>query len=265
MRVSPTSPLPPTLPTPGHEPVRGRDGSDTRDRPVPSGEGEARGVVRLLEAGHFKGVAAVRLSIVHHDELAARRAASAEAELGAAIADLGAGVSETLASAGEAAPEQQEALETARTTFSTAIDDISAALAAGETDREATVGGIQTAFDELMRFVESLLETPASGEAAAVGAGEISAEAVPASDPAADSVAPSASLAAALQTLYDGFRESAQASLDASRTEPEFTPPNGNGVAFERFVAMYRQLADPVPPEADAPAEAEPAAVDRLA
>ncbi len=41
-----------------------------------SDEGGQRGVIRLLEAGHFKGVADLRLRINFHDELAARAGAA---------------------------------------------------------------------------------------------------------------------------------------------------------------------------------------------
>lgn len=40
-----------------------------------------------------------------------------------------------------------------------------------------------------------------------------------------------------------GLTEGLQSELDAISDIPEFTAPSGNGVAFEKFMAIYRDLA----------------------
>ncbi len=295
-----------------------------------TGGDKTRGVVRLLEAGHFKGVAAVRLSINFHDELSARRTARAAVELGSAIDDLTAGADDALASANEfATGDQAQALEAARTALAAALDEIGTASGNGEIDGAAMLAGAQAAFDELMAIVDLLVATPDSGELESVAPGEavsdvaiapgeavsdvaiapgeaVSDVAIAPGEGASDvAVAPveaasdiaetveadaegtvtvgaglepsapaeassetlsaPASLASDLRQLFGDFLDSAQSTLDAVHRMPEFTPPAGNGVAFEKFVAMYREMTGAGEMEVNAPAEAEASGVDQLA
>ena len=78
----PTPAAEPTKSAPAPENTALAEATETAE-PTTEGEkttGRANGVLRLLDAGHFKGVADVRLRINFHDELSPQAAAADPAE-----------------------------------------------------------------------------------------------------------------------------------------------------------------------------------------
>ena len=234
-----------------------------------SDQGErTKGVISLLESGHFKGVAAVRLAINFHDELAARRLEAGSAELGEAVAGLGNQIDEALAGLPEAiTAEQQEGVELAEEQFSAAIRSTFERFSGGEIDLANARTGFQAAYDELLLAVQTVVPTDsavpdvdADGMAATQSAAVAeNTDSVPATAGAVDQAG--GTLLQTLESVFANFIESLQSSN--AFTMPDFTAPNGNGVAFEKFVSMYREIAGSTVAEAAAP-EAEDA-IDQLA
>jgi len=244
-----------------------------------SGAGEAKGVVRLLEAGHFKGVAAVRLSINFHAELSARRSSAAAAEIESAAANLVEGVAEVLASPPEVPGDGDESTTaTTSETFSNAVAEVVSGFRGGELDASAALAAFQMTFENL---ANSLNVTPVAAdepEAEEEGTAEVMPGAMEAVDPDSEgvvvaeevvAVAPSESDPISTSTasmgsmmdevgqLFGEFMDDVQSALDAMSSVREFAQPSGNGVAFERFLSMYREMTAPV----DAASGADSAAV----
>lgn len=234
-----------------------------------SDQGErTKGVISLLESGHFKGVAAVRLAINFHDELAARRLETGSAELGEAVEGLGNQVDEALTGLPEAiTAEQQEGVELAEEQFNAAIRSTFEGFSEGEIDLANAQTGFQAAYDELLLAVKTVVPTDsaipdvdADGIAATESA-EVAENIDSVSATAGEVEQAGGTLLQALDTVFSNFMESLQSS-DAF-TMPEFTAPNGNGAAFEKFVSMYREIAGSTVSEAAVPETED--AIDQLA
>ena len=258
----------------------------------PEDDGGAHGVLRLLMAGHFKGVADVRLRINFHDQIAAAEAEAAKAATQEAVANLSGTVNaqlDELASSPELTPEQQSAVAQLQDAFNQAVGGASEAFVAAEgLEGGALTGGLQGAFDSLMASLEPLLVTAEPEPPAAVeppaepeppGGAEPPAEPLAVAEPPAEpepvAVAeppaevpepgaaepppepePTTDFQAWLQGLREAF-EAAMAQLEAALVPvsllPELSPPQGRGVAYAKFLAIYNELQAP-------PEEAEPAA-----
>jgi len=123
------------------------------------------GVLRLLEEGHFRGVADVRLRINFHEQLAARAQAAAvpvAAEGTARLAD-----AVTAAAADVLAPyatdaQTKAAVDGLLSTFDEAVAAAGDAIGSdGAIDVNALETSLQSAFDDLLAELRSLLAEPA--------------------------------------------------------------------------------------------------------
>lgn len=218
------------------------------------GEPRTKGVLRLLMDGHFKGVADVRLRINFHDELSAVQQGAARASVGdqtAAVTEaVGAELANMAAAAGldETGAAQAAELQAA---FETAVAEAAEAFGAAESPSVGDLAGdIRVAFDALATGVESLLAPPAAEpdplvEVQGVGEGDAPTDDGE-TEPAALGEEP---VPAAPPSPLDGLREVFEAALqqltDAMAPGsflPELSPPNGNGAAYEKFLAIYRDL-----------------------
>ena len=127
--------------------------------------GRAAGVLRNLEAGHFKGVADVRLRINFFDELSARAAAAAQpvvkAQAGDLVSTVNGRVDELVAAL--AADERTEAtINGLREQFDGAVQAaVGEFVSGGTVDRAGLAGALQTAFGALVdRLRETLTPEP---------------------------------------------------------------------------------------------------------
>jgi len=93
-------------------------------------------------------------------------------------------------------------------------------------------------------------------------------------DPTADNEAPAeeapVTFADAIASFADGFQESLAAFLDtidaASQLPPLSSPPNGNGVAYDKFLAIYNDLlSGDTDTPSDTDGAAETGAIDEIA
>jgi hypothetical protein len=233
-----------------------------------SDTGDAKGVVRLLEAGHFKGVAAVRLSINFHAELSARRSSTAAAEIESAAANLMEGVSEVLASSSEVPGDGDESTTAnGSETFSNAVAEVVSGFRGGELDASAALAAFQMTFENLANSLNATPVEADESEAEEEGTAEVMPGAMEAVDPDSESVVVAEEVVAAapsesdpistlvasqgsmldeLDQLFGEFMDEVRSALDTMNSVREFAQPSGNGVAFEKFLSMYREMTAPV-------------------
>jgi hypothetical protein len=195
-------------------------------------------------AGHYKGVADVRLRIVHADRIAALQvdantlhAAETRQVL---LQDLGSAVGDYVATGTTGDAPVDESVANAAEAFSAAIaepgSDLAAAIdALEEALRAAMDVGTSEAPDPDATTVD--VETEPLEEASA----ELIPEAV---DAAAD---PIGELVAALRAMV----EAASSADSAPSVLPELSGYDGNGRAYEKFLAMYQSSWSGAEVEAD--------------
>ena len=126
--------------------------------------GRAKGVLRLLEAGHFNGVADVRLRINFFDELSARSSEATKEAVGDQVTQLSetlAGTAQQLLEPFATDEESQAALTELLASFEAelqqAADD---ALAAENFDLSAFTATTQAAFESFIEQAASILAPP---------------------------------------------------------------------------------------------------------
>lgn len=222
----------------------------------PDGEG-TKGVVRLLLAGHFKGVADVRLRINLYDELVAAESAALQPvalQNTSALSETVDAQIEELVSSGELSDQQVADVAELRDEYHTVVSALLEQFSnSGRADVQALLVGVQSAFDSLTEALRSVL-LPADGadvgpvaeaDLTADGAPDAQATEVPtASDPGSPAEQ-QVEVEAFLKALADGFAvalEEVKDSLAAASVLPELTPPNGNGVAYWKFLAIYNEM-----------------------
>lgn len=248
---------------------------------------ETKGVLQNLLEGHFKGVSDVRLRINFFDELAAIEAGQLQAvaeenidgvlqAVGAIVGTLAAEgepteeppvelpleppvelpieppgeppVEPTVEPTGELTPELLSDVLGLQETFAQTVNQLKDDFLAAETPSIAALDeGIQSAFDAFVAALESAL-------ALAPDTGDVTAEeATPAtleSEPGLEGfiVELRAAFDAAMDELIDAFGEVV--------VLPELSEPSGNGVAYEKFLAIYNGMRGVAPAdEASQPVE----------
>jgi hypothetical protein len=262
-------------------------------------EGE-RGVIRLLQEGHFKGVADVRLRINFNDELsqieASQTQAAAEEKVSAMLQSVAA-VVQSFLTENELTEDQTAGLSQAQDDFTQAVNNA-----------ENGVDAVSAAFETFLQALQSLFAPPP--EEGEEGPGEVPEEppaeppteppteppaeppteppteppaeppAEPPTEPPAEPpTEPPAEPAPPTGPDWQAFIENLQATFAAGMNElnsaissattlPPLSEPTGNGVAYDKFLAIYNQMrgiepagtgevlnetepAEPEPPEPD--------------
>lgn len=286
--------------------TRARNGDQTAS--LPDGkdqEGHVKGVIRLLEQGHFKGVADVRLRINFFEELSQRATARATESLPEEAQALVATVDQKareLIDTLELDPDAEAAMIDALAAFDEQVNGaVTAQVESGQLSLESLSDALQAAFGELVQRIAEILQPPVedpgeqdedvnegedaadnvSGEgpgAAGDDAGvanvlESPAEGIAAADEddaeigdpqesAPDPEEPSLlSVEEALAELQAAFDEALNTLINQLQTSLDLgepSPPNGNGVAYDKFLAIYHDLLN-----GNAAPEPEDTAVDQ--
>jgi hypothetical protein len=250
--------------------------------------GHAQGVLRLLEEGHFKGVADVRLRINFFDELHAGAVQTSNRNTQQGAEELLNTVNtqiDDLLSSLTLDEQTTAAITDLRTGFEKQVNDaLSAYVGSDPSDQEALAEAIQSGFDTFIEQLRAALAPPAPAEPAdsiptdtvadgteppaditespsnASNADEtVSDPSVPTETPPDPVVAtteePTAETPAVedpLAGLIAAFNESLLSLLDSTNVStllPDPSPPNGNGVAYDKFLAIYNQLRGITPDE----------------
>lgn len=215
-----------------------------------------KGVIRLLEAGHFKGVADVRLRINFYEELQQIASQEAEGLMESKGPELVNALDDKVQSLGidnEFSDEVSGLMET----FEGAVSSAVTGTKDGQFDVTAALGKIEKAFDDL--FVELNKFTPASGEVAVVN----NTESVAAADAVSEVQEPivttttdapeggnadavsSDPFTIALGELQKWFGSEMASIADLVTNSTSLSPlseARGNGKAYARFLETYNAL-----------------------
>ncbi len=219
-------------------------------------EGRAKGVLRLLEEGHFKGVADVRLRINFHQAITQRQTAqlkeAAREGVGGVVEAVASEIN-TLIESGHLDDEQAAALGELLSPFEASIQEAGTSLQASDTPNlEELTSVLQDAFDTLQASVQALF---ASEEATLdVASPSPAAEGVASAEAPADGGDTSEAdnseddpvlLSDFLSRLAETFTHALgglHETIQSTDVLPPLSEPNGNGKAYARFVAQYNEL-----------------------
>ncbi len=232
---------------------------------VENNDDSLRGVLRLMLEGHFKGVADVRLRINFHDELTAAGIQEAGPVASEKIASLSEAVDahiEELRSSGALTETQLAEVAELQDNFNSAIKTlVNDFLSTTEQGSEALMSGVRSAFDVLLASLTSLLDLDSgatvvnaaerddappimepdtvTGDSETEGGADI-----PTTDPVEDD-GEAANLQLFLDQLVDTFTAAINdltGVFDATAFLPPLSPPEGNGVAYAKFLGIYNDL-----------------------
>ena len=216
--------------------------TDAQITPVPQEEPNepkksAHGVLRLLEAGHFKGVADVRLRINFQDQLERQADLAAKDELQSRSRDLVDVVIDAVQNT--LTPVNGDDLQLQ---FSDSINSaVSDAISSESLNLNSIESAFTTAFEELTLSIGELLGSSEADVATSENV-ELVNETTFTTQVA---ISDDSTLKQALEDLSDIFAKALSDLLGAVETSsllPDPAPAPGNGAAYEKFLAQYDQL-----------------------
>jgi hypothetical protein len=208
----------------------------------PKDEEGVKGVVRLLEEGHFKGVADVRLRINFHEELAEmehqRLREVTEEEVDSVLESIA-----TVLESGEFTEEQVATVEQFQEELANSVTELKDEfIAADEPDKEGLIAGLENRFEVLIEslstaLVASIAEAP--GEDNLIpeqDAAQNSALVTPVAEDEepAPTIPPLPEVESDFQTFIENVRAAFEAALEQLVTR--------KGVAYQKFLAMYNEV-----------------------
>ncbi|MCH9031106.1 MAG: hypothetical protein IIB00_02460 [candidate division Zixibacteria bacterium] len=225
-----------------------------------SDDSDDGGVVSLLQEGHFAGVASARLHINFYEELLAAQTDEQTQALTDGITEITASVSsniETLLGSEDLTEEQIQAIRDALNAFadpSTTDDPIITVASTIDVETVESLSSLyQSAFDNLLADLTAVLIV-AEPEGSAVGEVVDGEEVTTTSGADGDSTTVATegdgeTITTDFQALLDSLKElfdSEFVALLESLNEISYlsvdTEPNGNGVAFDKFMAIYNDI-----------------------
>lgn len=233
----------------------GATGQSAPIRPSSQDSEGSKGVVRLLEAGHFRGVADVRLRINFAGELSGAARTRTAAETPDAVLDLlgavDAVVSEFVASP-DLNAETAAAVVELHAVFTAAVSGL-IDLFVGDTEVgiDQLLNDLQTAFDEFVTALTAPFAAPptapAQGDATVTTSIsiEVSFTASVTSVSSAGSELPEefqAFVDALQQAFTQALSDFGAAMLSAADALPELSEANGNGAAYAKFLEQLNAL-----------------------
>ena len=242
-----------------------------------SDETSEKGVIRKLQDGHFKGVADVRLRTIFHAELQATQKENDLAQLRQTASQITETISSEFDSLVGLAELEGETLQAANQLFAEFENDV-ASVTTNASDLQKDIVDLRSAVDTLLSSFKGLVDpepaatdpeqlNSSTSEQAEIIQGEIleerqtiietaesklelevrdnetvnlepgdvtNADASDEDDPVVQAFD---DLAIEIEGLFADLQSSL---LESNNYEP--VPPNGNGVAFEKFLAIYRQI-----------------------
>lgn len=205
----------------------------------PTGE-EEKGVIRLLLEGHFKGVSDVRLRINFFDEIAeietAQMQAVTDENMGGALDSVGGGVDSFLTD-NELTEEEKAAVSEAKDSFLQAV-----------TGADDPAGAVEDAFTAFIGVLQGLFEAEEQGIPLADDGGQDSGtDGDTGPIPLVDSGPDWNGFIENLQSGFWGAMDDLTTAVSAVSVLPPLSEPNGNGVAYDKFLAIYNEMRGIVP------------------
>jgi hypothetical protein len=217
---------------------------------------ESKGVLRLLQEGHFKGVSDVRLRINFFDELAAIEREELHAIAGEKVDAVGESVRpaiEALLQLGE--PEQQlteeqkAEIREAQGNFVEVVNNLKEDFLSAETISIGNlINGLHLGFGHLVQSLQTVLgiDTVNPGDSDDVST-ECSGSVSESADPGEPDM-PDGETGVHTQ-FFDDLTSAFNIALEVLDTAlgdvgilPELSTPSGRGVAYYKFLAIYNEM-----------------------
>jgi len=207
---------------------------------------DGQGVLRLLQEGHFKGVADVRLRINFHDELSAMQNDALKdvvAEQLPALADSIGAQADAVLATDALTDNQTTAINAAFESMGSTLNQLTDEFVNAEApSRENLVLSIRSEFDNFMTSLQGILIPDDTIEPDGIeGESELTEDIIETEETAV--AAPD------YQSFLDALTESFESNLadlintlNSTNTLPELSQPSGNGKAYDKFLAMYNGL-----------------------
>jgi hypothetical protein len=197
----------------------------------------SKGVLDLIQEGHFKGVADVRLRINFSDELVAIE----QSQTKQAVSQKMDGILEAVSSTLKSAELTETSLDAFIDPFEQAIDKSREDFLGAEVQSESIlISELESALENL---VTSLTQELSSTAAEGPEEGNVLADVGIVED------TPLSGLISALKAAFSTAMDDLSEILSNANILPELSAPNGNGVAYEKFLAIYNEMMtsrDPV-------------------
>ena len=222
------------------------DGETVQSTPEPTRSPEnddnnteaSKGVLGLLQEGHFKGVADVRLRINFSDELAAIEQNQNRQIVSQKIDVILESVTSTLKSGQLTETPLDSFIDSFEQTISESKEHF---LTAEAQSTSILISELESAFQTL---AISLTQALASTTAETPEEGNVPVDtAIEEDTPVSDLIT---GLRAAFSTAIDDLTK---ALSGATNVLPELSEPNGNGVAYDKFLTIYNEMQTSREPE----------------
>lgn len=219
-----------------------------------------KGVVRLLQEGHFKGVADVRLRINFFEELSSIEVGEIQKVAGEKIPGVTYSVNvnlEALLLSDELSEEQVTSISEHMETFTQSVDLMKEDfLNAVQPSKEDLISGLNSGFEEFITSVNLVLfptepESPDDistngdvGTEESINVNPVGGENDEniESDQAVESETNFQDFISNLRTTFAESLNELTNALNDSKILPDLSEPNGNGKAFDKFLAIYNNL-----------------------
>ena len=214
---------------------------------------KAQGVLRLLQEGHFQGVADARLRINFSEEIAALQDSATlnTAETGSAelVARAEAAISAFL-DVNTLDEEATQEILAAHDALDIAVEAAREALAeTNPPDIFQFINDLQSAADEFLATLADILDIVpiAAADTSSEGGTDTEADsaAVPADAATASPVSPFEEFVSSLIDTLNAVITDLDEALQNISVLPPLSEPKGNGVAFDKFAAALTHVAAP--------------------
>lgn len=214
-----------------------------------------RGVIRLLQEGHFKGVSDVRLRINFFDEIAALETAQLQTVTQEKTDGVLASVATVVTSfleGNDPTEEQSTAIADAQQAFEQAIADAEDKTQALNDAFAALVAALQTIFTpppdaETQPATEPSDQTLEETTDEPPSEPEEPPEELPPADPGPDWL----TFIQNLQAAFDAAMDQLNSAVNSTSALPPLSEPTGNGGAYDKFLAIYNQMRGIEPTDHD--------------
>ena len=224
-----------------------------------------KGVIKNLLSGHFRGVSDIRLRINFQEEIAALEAANLSEATAAGVAEIAGTVANEIETFLATDGLDEETIASITGSLSAFVSGESTIATFSATEETAATGDaiakLRSDFDALIEALNSALivseETTTEETTEAEGVigftavtppdGELTTTEFSVDEPATEEevVIDGEAFIASLIESFESGMEALIASLAETSILPALSEPNGNGTAYDKFVAMYNELQEP--------------------
>lgn len=215
-------------------------------------ESEGKGVLRLLQEGHFKGVADIRLRINFHEQISAMEQEAIEQVAVSGVGELLQTLNGEIGSfleTDDLSPETVSGIRELSSLLNTSIEEN------GSVTSGQLISRLQTSFDEFASGVEALsqppsvpdeeppvIEAPVEQTIAVEKAAAVEVDSTDAEPIANDEISPLQKFLTDITELFASELHKLEESLLEFSLLPELSAPQGNGKAYDKFLAEYNKL-----------------------